>query len=76
MRAEAGKLQLLQWYNMTCNDCGGRTSGRCLNATSCGLPMSNCTCESAGADDGTEARRRLEALPLNPDGSCSYANMS
>ena len=48
--AETGTLQLLQWYNLTCNECGGKTSARCLNATSCALPDGNCSCPSTTVD--------------------------
>lgn len=39
-----GQLKYLQFYNLTCNDCGGWRSNRCLNGTSCTLPVANCTC--------------------------------
>ncbi|KAI8475733.1 MAG: hypothetical protein J3K34DRAFT_29019 [Monoraphidium minutum] len=41
---EMGVLKYLQFYNLTCNDCGGWRSNRCLNGTSCTLPVTNCTC--------------------------------
>ena len=44
---EKGTLKYLQFYNLTCNDCGGWRSGRCLNGTSCTLPVANCTCADA-----------------------------
>jgi hypothetical protein len=42
--AERGALSYLQFYNLTCNDCNGWRSTRCLNGTSCALPVTNCTC--------------------------------
>jgi hypothetical protein len=47
--AEGGVLRHLQFHNLTCNDCGGRTSGRCINSTSCALDFSVCTCASGGS---------------------------
>lgn len=44
LSSEMGALKYLQFYNLTCNDCGGLRSNRCLNGTSCTLPVSNCTC--------------------------------
>ncbi|KIZ06344.1 hypothetical protein MNEG_1608 [Monoraphidium neglectum] len=44
---ELGVLKYLQFYNLTCNDCGGWKSNRCINGTSCTLPVSNCTCADA-----------------------------
>jgi hypothetical protein len=43
-RPDMGVLKYLQFYNLTCNDCGGAKSTRCINGTSCTLPVSNCTC--------------------------------
>lgn len=48
---EAGNLELLQWYNLTCNDCGGRFSNGCIDASACAASIANCTC--AGADNTT-----------------------
>jgi len=42
-----GVLKYLQFYNLTCNDCGGWKSNRCINGTSCTLPVYNCTCANA-----------------------------
>ncbi|KAF8056432.1 hypothetical protein HT031_006289 [Scenedesmus sp. PABB004] len=55
---ELGSLRYLQFFNLTCNDCGGRTSARCINSTSCAQDYSECTCVtrtggvSAGAGGG------------------------
>lgn len=48
--AELGVLKYLQFYNLTCNDCGGWKSNRCINGTSCTLPVSNCTCADTVAE--------------------------
>lgn len=78
--AEMGTLELLQWYNLTCNDCGGRLSNRCINGTSCSLPESNCTCADTGAAAVAAADTPTEALAAVADagqaGTCNYANMS
>eukprot|EP00882_Tetradesmus_deserticola_P020632 GHRQ01022294.1.p1 GENE.GHRQ01022294.1~~GHRQ01022294.1.p1 ORF type:complete len:222 (+),score=54.96 GHRQ01022294.1:223-888(+) len=42
--AELGNLRYLQFFNLTCNDCGGRMSSQCINSTSCALAPSVCTC--------------------------------
>lgn len=70
--AETGTLKYLQFYNLTCNDCGGRDTPNCLNATSCALPVSNCTCPAAvqAAADNTTTN--------NTDGAsvCNYGNFT
>jgi hypothetical protein len=49
-----GLLKYLQFYNLTCNDCGGWRSTRCINGTSCTLPAYNCTCSGgSGAGAGS-----------------------
>ncbi|GBF91542.1 hypothetical protein Rsub_04282 [Raphidocelis subcapitata] len=53
-RFDMGVLKYLQFYNLTCNDCGGWRSGRCISGTSCTLPAYNCTC-SGGAGTGATA---------------------
>lgn len=42
--ADLGVLKYLQFYNLTCNDCGGRTSNRCINSMSCAMAPAECTC--------------------------------
>lgn len=66
---DRGRLVYLDWYDLTCNDCGGRQSPVCINGTSCAIPPINCTC--AGL---------LGQAPEAPDVSvntttsnCSYA---
>lgn len=46
---DKGELKFLQFYNLTCNDCGGWRGTRCLNGTSCTLPVANCTCATSAA---------------------------
>eukprot|EP00877_Chromochloris_zofingiensis_P007076 jgi/Chrzof1/2621/Cz11g22220.t1 len=69
---QTGTLKYLQFYNLTCNDCGGRDTPNCLNATSCALPVSNCTCPAAvqAAADNTTTN--------NTDGAsvCNYGNFT
>lgn len=43
-KLDLGVLKYLQFYNLTCNDCGGRTSSRCINSTSCAMAPAECTC--------------------------------
>lgn len=63
---ETGSLKYLQWYNLTCNDCGGRTSFRCINSTSCALSWQECTCDTTATADNSSA----EVTP------CNYANFT
>lgn len=44
----AGRLSHLLWWNLTCADCGGAASERCLGATACALPAAACTCAGGG----------------------------
>lgn len=55
LAAELGTLKYLQFYNLTCNDCGGRTSSRCINDTSCALDFSVCTCASSSSSSGSKS---------------------
>jgi hypothetical protein len=58
--AELGNLRYLQFFNLTCNDCGGRTSSQCINSTSCALAPSVCTCPNASSSNSsTPATRHL-----------------
>jgi hypothetical protein len=86
--AESGMLKYLQWYNLTCNDCGGRTSSRCLNNTSCALSWQECSCDDTTAEAASSSSSPApspapEASPTPAQGSpavdnapCSYANFS
>lgn len=87
--AESGMLRYLQWYNLTCNDCGGRTSSRCLNNTSCALSWQECTCDDTTAQAASSSSSSPapspspEPSPAPAQGSpavdnapCSYANFS
>jgi len=40
-------LKYLQFYNLTCNECGGVHSSQCISYSSCTLPLENCTCSDA-----------------------------
>ncbi|KAJ9505941.1 hypothetical protein QJQ45_017007, partial [Haematococcus lacustris] len=47
IRFETGVLRFLQWFDLTCNDCGGSTSQLCIRqigVNSCATPFTNCTC--------------------------------
>ncbi len=57
-RADAGTLDNMYWYDLTCNSCGGTSSQICiqqLNVNSCATPFTNCTC-------------------INQPANCSYAD--
>uniref|UniRef100_A0A383W183 Pherophorin domain-containing protein n=1 Tax=Tetradesmus obliquus TaxID=3088 RepID=A0A383W183_TETOB len=56
---ELGNLRYLQFFNLTCNDCGGRTSAQCINSTSCALAPSVCTCPSSSSSGGSPTSRHL-----------------
>eukprot|EP00878_Enallax_costatus_P015146 GHUV01015858.1.p1 GENE.GHUV01015858.1~~GHUV01015858.1.p1 ORF type:complete len:328 (+),score=61.50 GHUV01015858.1:609-1592(+) len=83
---ETGTLKYLQFYNLTCNDCGGRLSSRCINDTSCALDFSVCTCASTTtAATNTGGRRLMQAASNSTTtngttaattSSCNYANFS
>lgn len=52
-RFDKGFLSYLQWYDQTCNDCGGKTSDICIassktNTYACATPLTNCSCYSEG----------------------------
>ncbi|KAI8477283.1 MAG: hypothetical protein J3K34DRAFT_455368 [Monoraphidium minutum] len=68
---ELGVLKYLQFYNLTCNDCGGWRSNRCINGTSCTMPVTNCTC--AGAAVPALAPRRPPPPPAAADAAAAPA---
>ena len=75
--ADTGVLKYLQFYNLTCNDCGGWRGARCVNGTSCTLPVSNCTCEVAaavpGANSSTDGGQTADAAA---PAACNYTQFS
>ncbi|KAG2447892.1 hypothetical protein HYH02_007346 [Chlamydomonas schloesseri] len=53
-RFDKGILQYLQWYDQTCNECGGKNGALCIHSTqaginACSTPLDNCTCTVNGA---------------------------
>ncbi|GBG00176.1 hypothetical protein Rsub_12933 [Raphidocelis subcapitata] len=58
---ERGVLRYLQFYNLTCNDCGGAGGGRCIGGTSCTLPPEACTCGGSGGGGGGAAAAEAAA---------------
>ncbi|GFR46972.1 hypothetical protein Agub_g8624 [Astrephomene gubernaculifera] len=57
-RLENGNLQYLQWYDQTCNECGGLRSQLCVWSTeagvnSCATPLANCSCSAVSSSNGT-----------------------
>ncbi|KXZ46366.1 hypothetical protein GPECTOR_44g43 [Gonium pectorale] len=53
LRIEEGTLRYLQWYDLTCNECGGATSQLCIHSSqggikACATPLDNCTCTTNG----------------------------
>ncbi|MEW5307102.1 MAG: hypothetical protein WDW38_002175 [Sanguina aurantia] len=46
-RYSVGVLNYIQWYDMTCDACGGATGEYCVRntgANACATPLTNCTC--------------------------------
>ena len=68
---EKGTLKYLQFYNLTCNDCGGWRSGRCLNGTSCTLPVANCTCADAAPSAAVAASPSPSPSPSPEPGAAA-----
>jgi hypothetical protein len=56
--AELGNLRYLQFFNLTCNDCGGRLSSQCINSTSCALAPSVCTCPNTASSSSSSPTTR------------------
>ncbi|GIL66694.1 hypothetical protein Vafri_20178 [Volvox africanus] len=52
LRFDLGQLQYLQWYDMTCNECGGVRSELCIHSNqasvqACATPLTSCTCANS-----------------------------
>jgi hypothetical protein len=65
---ERGELKHLQFYNLTCNECGGVGSGKCLAWSDCALPDDKCPCGGVGgaaaaAGNATVSGNSTEAAP-------------
>lgn len=58
LRADKGNLQYLQWYDQSCNECGGKNGALCMHSTqagvvACSTPLDNCTCTVSGVTNSS-----------------------
>ncbi|PNW82649.1 hypothetical protein CHLRE_06g287800v5 [Chlamydomonas reinhardtii] len=57
-RFDKGNLQYLQWYDQSCNECGGKNGALCMHSTqagvvACSTPLDNCTCTVSGVTNSS-----------------------
>ncbi|EFJ40595.1 hypothetical protein VOLCADRAFT_121703 [Volvox carteri f. nagariensis] len=77
LRFDLGMLQYLQWYDMTCNECGGIRSDLCLHCTqagirACATPLNSCTCNTTINTDA--ASNSSSSNSSSSSSSCSLAD--
>jgi len=66
VRFEDGVLAGLNWYDMTCNDCGGKSSLLCvqqLDVNSCATSFYRCNCTAFAEDSANKGRNCSLADP-------------
>jgi hypothetical protein len=57
--AEQGVLAGLNWYDMTCNDCGGTSSTLCIrqvDVNSCATSFFKCNCTAYAEDPANKGK--------------------